>query len=121
MPHINLLFLTICAALIAQLSGCATIAKFNKPVRIVWLSSLNLEKMTAGDNTSYDHANWADAAFVVTGEDPVAIDAASLDLIRRGTGKELTEMSYPHIDPWIQVQHGEVIGLGKRQYELVEV
>jgi alpha-galactosidase len=30
---------------------------------------------SAGDNISYDHANWADAAFIVAGQTPEAIDA----------------------------------------------
>ena len=58
---------------------------------------------------------------ILASKDPVAIDAASLDLIRSRTGRDLTEMSYPHIDPWIQVQHGEAIGLGKSEYELIEI
>ena len=176
----RLLFIA-CAILIIQLLGCASIRKSDKPARTVWLSSLNLEKMTAGwgtpkkdksvqnktltiagrtfekgvgthapsmmhvdlknscrsfsawigvddevngnigsvrfriygdgrllfnsgvlragepakkvdidltgcktltlsvdpagDDTSYDHADWADAAFIVAGEDPDAIDA----------------------------------------------
>ena len=45
-----LLFL-ICAVLTAQLSGCTSAAKSDKPARTVWLSSLNLEKMTAGWGT----------------------------------------------------------------------
>lgn len=53
--------------------------------------------------------------------DPVAIDAASLDLIQERTGKSLTEWAYPHIDPWIQIRHGEAIGLGKAQYECIPV
>ena len=175
------LLLTICTVLVAQFSGCILAAKSNRLVRTVWLSSLNIEKMTAGwgtpqkdksiqskpltiagrtfdkgvgthaaslmhidlkkscrsfsayvgvddevngkigsvrfriygdgkllfnsgvlksgdpakkididlsgcktltlsvdpagDNTSYDHADWADAAFIVAGDDPVAIDA----------------------------------------------
>jgi len=178
------LLLTIFAVLTAQLSGCISTAKSDKPSRTVWLSSLDLEKMTAGwgtpqkdksiqskpltiagrtfekgvgthaaslmyidlkkscrsfsafvgvddevngnigsvrfriygdgrllfnsgvlkvgeqakkvdiyltgiktltlsvdpagDNTSFDHADWADAAFVVTGKDPEAIDAPVL-------------------------------------------
>jgi len=173
--------LVICAIFFAGLCGCSSIIKSNQPERTVWLSSLNLEKMTsgwgtpqkdksiqskplriggtqfengvgthanslmhvdlkgscrrfsayvgvddevegkigsvrfriyadgkrlydsgvikvgekakyvevgltgckimklvvdaAGDNTSYDHANWAQAAFIVAGEDPEAIDA----------------------------------------------
>ena len=45
------LLLTICAVLIAPLSGCVTAVKPDKPLRTVWLSSLNLEKMTAGWGT----------------------------------------------------------------------
>ena len=55
---------------------------------------------------------------IVASHDPVAVDAASLDLIRERTGKELTEISYPHIDPRIQLQHGQQIDLGSTSYEL---
>jgi uncharacterized Fe-S center protein len=57
---------------------------------------------------------------ILAGLDPVAIDAASLDLIRKQTGKELTELSHPELDSWEQIKHGEVIGLGSGKYELVE-
>jgi uncharacterized Fe-S center protein len=50
--------------------------------------------------------------------DPVAIDAISLDLIRDRAGKPLNEMAYP-IDPWEQIRHGEKIGLGSSKYEMV--
>ena len=37
--------------------------------------TLTLSVDPAGDNVGYDHADWADAAFVVVGETPEAIDA----------------------------------------------
>jgi len=40
--------------------------------------TLTLSVDPAGDNTSYDHADWADAMFVVAGYDPIAIDAPIL-------------------------------------------
>ncbi|MBN1805740.1 MAG: NPCBM/NEW2 domain-containing protein [Sedimentisphaerales bacterium] len=40
--------ITVCALLIANCSGCSSITKPNQPLRMVWLSSLNLEKMTSG-------------------------------------------------------------------------
>lgn len=52
--------------------------------------------------------------------DPVALDAATLDLIERETGRTLTDQSHPHTDPWIQIHHGEKIGLGSSDYRLVE-
>jgi len=179
------LLLFLCAVFAAQLSGCTSTAKSDKPARTLWLSSLNLEKMTAGwgtpqkdksiqskpltiagdtfdkgvgthaaslmyidlkkscrsfsayvgvddevngkigsvrfriygdgkllfnsgvlkagdpakkvdidltgcktltlsvdpagDNVSYDHADWADASFVVSGDNPVAIDAPAFE------------------------------------------
>jgi len=42
--------LVICAVLIANFSGCSSIVKSNQTERTVWLSSLNLEKMTSGWN-----------------------------------------------------------------------
>ena len=57
----------------------------------------------------------------VAGTDPVAVDAASLDLIREKTGKDLSDRAYSDIDPWHQIRHGEKIGLGKKTYELVHV
>jgi len=53
--------------------------------------------------------------------DPVAIDAASLDLIQERTGKSLTAISYPKVNAWVQISHGESIGLGTSKYELVEI
>jgi len=53
--------------------------------------------------------------------DPVAIDAASLNLIQERAGKQLTDLSYPKVDSWVQIHHGEAIGLGHAQYELVEI
>lgn len=58
---------------------------------------------------------------ILASKDPVAVDAASLGLIRDESGKELTELSYPHLDAYVQIRHGEAIGLGSSKYELVEV
>ncbi|MFC1502244.1 DUF362 domain-containing protein [bacterium] len=58
---------------------------------------------------------------ILASTDPVAIDAASLNIILDKTGKSLTDVSYPRVDPWAQIKHGEAIGLGKTDYDLVEV
>jgi len=57
---------------------------------------------------------------ILAGTDPVAMDAASLDLIERHAGKTLTDLSYPGLDPWEQIRHGETIGLGSRKYQMIE-
>ncbi|MDZ7330346.1 MAG: DUF362 domain-containing protein [candidate division KSB1 bacterium] len=58
---------------------------------------------------------------VLASRDPVAIDKASLDLIAQYAGKSLAALSYPHIDPTVQLQHGQEIGLGSMDYELISL
>ena len=58
---------------------------------------------------------------LIAGKDPVAVDAASLDLIQQVAGKNLTTLSYPQFDPTIQIRHGEAIGLGSSRYQRVDV
>ncbi len=58
---------------------------------------------------------------ILAGTDPVALDAASLDLILKRSGKELTDQSYPGLDGRAQIQHGAEIGLGNMDYELIEI
>jgi uncharacterized Fe-S center protein len=58
---------------------------------------------------------------IIAGKDPVAIDKASLDLVEQFSGKSLVSTSYPAVDPTVQLVHGEEIGLGKMDYELVSL
>jgi len=58
---------------------------------------------------------------ILAGKDPVALDAASLDLIQKHAGNPLSESTYPQFDPWIQIRHGESIGLGTIGYRLNEL
>jgi len=52
-------------------------------------------------------------------KDPVAIDRATMDLTVKANGKSLAELSYSHLDPFIQISHAEKIGLGCQDYRLV--
>jgi hypothetical protein len=58
---------------------------------------------------------------IIASKDPVAIDQASLDLVEQFSGKSLVSQSYPSIDPAVQLVHGEAIGLGRIEYELVRI
>jgi len=53
--------------------------------------------------------------------DPVAVDQACQDQIRRLHGRDLAELSYPALDGQVQLEHGEKIGLGSREYRLIEL
>ena len=71
---------------------------------------------------------------ILAGTDPVAIDQASVDMINRAPGIDGTALKdnikagddkfkalHPNADWSIQLSHGEEIGLGKKDYELIEV
>ncbi len=71
---------------------------------------------------------------IVASTDPVAIDQASVDLVNQQMGIENSGLKanfnpgedkfkgvYPHLDWNTQLQYGEEIGLGTREYELVRL
>ena len=59
---------------------------------------------------------------IVASADPVAVDAASLDLVESKAGRKLAQLlRSDDLDPRCQIEHAEHIGLGNSSYELVEV
>lgn len=52
---------------------------------------------------------------VVAGKDPVALDAACLDLVQQKSGKKLFDNGRASL------RHAEKIGLGRMKYELIEI
>ena len=54
---------------------------------------------------------------VVIGTDPVAVDAASLDLVESRLGRPLGEVAYD-IPTRVQLEHAEAVGLGSQRYRL---
>lgn len=58
---------------------------------------------------------------ILASQDPVAVDMATLDLTAKAHGQNLAEMAYKHHDAMIQIDHAAEIGMGSKQYELVEV
>ena len=59
-----------------------------------------------------------DLGFVI-GNDPVAVDAASLDIIEESFGRIFEKSS--NVNPRLQIQYGEKIGLGSSNYTLVSL
>jgi uncharacterized Fe-S center protein len=86
-----------------------------------------------------DCVPWSDAPIVpdigfLASTDPVAIDQASYDLVNKQMGFAHSLLSCnceagadkfqglrSHVDGTIQLRHGESIGMGNREYELIEV
>ena len=58
---------------------------------------------------------------ILASKDPVAIDQATLDLVHQRTGKSFRELTYPDVDPQIQLAHAQKLGLGQREYTLVHL
>ena len=58
---------------------------------------------------------------VLASLDPVAIDQAVHDLVVRRAGHTLEHVSYPDRDGTVQMRYAEEMGLGSRDYTLVEV
>lgn len=56
---------------------------------------------------------------VLVSRDPVAVDAASLDLVEKFSGKNLSDMAYD-IPYRYQIDYAREIGFGSPEYELVE-
>ena len=71
---------------------------------------------------------------IVASIDPVAIDQASTDLVNTQPGNPLSKLNsglepggdklrglFPAIDWTIQLQYAQELGLGQRNYELIEI
>ncbi|MFH0920607.1 MAG: DUF362 domain-containing protein [Fibrobacterota bacterium] len=52
--------------------------------------------------------------------DPVAIDEACITIIEERNKKPLSDLTYPGLDPRIQTRRGQALGMGTREYRLVE-
>jgi uncharacterized Fe-S center protein len=58
---------------------------------------------------------------ILAATDVVAIDQAAIDLSAGDTGNTIARISYPHLDPEVQLVYGEEIGLGSRKYHLISL
>lgn len=58
---------------------------------------------------------------ILASTDIVAADQATLDLTTKAAGQSLAAKAYSILDPAIQLAHAEKLGIGSRQYRLVEV
>ncbi|MFO7958778.1 MAG: DUF362 domain-containing protein [Candidatus Brocadiia bacterium] len=58
---------------------------------------------------------------ILASTDPVAVDQAAVDLVNEAHGGDLFGDVWPDLHPEVQLTHGEEIGLGSRDYELVTV
>jgi uncharacterized Fe-S center protein len=58
---------------------------------------------------------------IIAGKDPVSVDQASYDLVNKTFGGDFLKSIFPDIDPLIQLKYAQDIGLGGREYDLIEL
>ena len=63
---------------------------------------------------------------IIASKDPIAVDQAAFDLVKEEKGREygagIDKFGKEHdVDPTAQLKHGEKIGLGTREYELIDI
>jgi uncharacterized Fe-S center protein len=58
---------------------------------------------------------------VLAGRDPVAMDAAALELARDAGGRSLPEIAWSDVNPNVQIDYAAELGLGSRDYSIIEV
>lgn len=58
---------------------------------------------------------------ILGSDDPVAVDMATLDITKERAGSDISRLSYPALDPMVQILHAERLGLGSSRYTLERI
>jgi uncharacterized Fe-S center protein len=92
----------------------------HKPGRICYLTAA--QQITKDcDCLGRNQPGLVDDIGLLASFDPVAIDQAVLDLVAARAGCSLESMSYPEHDGTIQLARAAELGIGSREYRLVEI
>jgi len=90
----------------------------NKKGRVIYINFLN--RISKDCDCMGGYKKISPDIGVLIAFDPVAIDAASLDLVEQKTGQALAKLSYD-IPYRVQIDYAREIGFGNPDYRLVEV
>ena len=58
---------------------------------------------------------------IVWGQDIVAVDRASIDLVNKKFGQDFARYNWPEIDWQVQLDYAQQLGLGSQEYQLIEL
>lgn len=58
---------------------------------------------------------------IMASMDPIALDMATLDMTQQRFQDNLSKLAFPDRDPLIQINHGVKLGMGSKEYKLVEI
>lgn len=73
----------------------------------------------ACDCYSYNGPYLAEDIGILVSDDIVAIDSASYDLVRERAGRDVFRETHKSVNPEVQLEHAEKMGLGSRKYKLL--
>jgi uncharacterized Fe-S center protein len=91
------------------------------PSKILYLNIITNVAPGCDCDPANDQALVPDIGFL-SSTDPVAIDRASHDLIKKANGgTDPFHETYPKVNPVAQLEHAEKIGLGSNDYKLLEI
>jgi hypothetical protein len=105
----------------------------NKKGKVLYLNFLT-QISPACDCYGYSDVSIVNDIGILSSEDPVAIDQASVDLVNGEAGNKASKLQknwnpgedkfrgvYPEVDWNIQLAYAEEIGMGTRKYELIKI
>jgi len=105
----------------------------NKKGKVLYINFLT-QISPACDCYGYSDTPIVNDIGILSSEDPVAIDQASVDLVNKEQGNRSSKLSknwepegdkfravYPEVDWSIQLAYAEEIGMGTREYELIKI
>ncbi len=108
-------------------------AVHKKKGKVLYLNFL-MQISPACDCYGYSDTPIVNDIGILSSEDPVAIDQASVDLVNKEEGNRSSKLTknwepqgdkfraiYPEVDWNIQLAYAEEIGMGTREYELVKI
>jgi uncharacterized Fe-S center protein len=58
---------------------------------------------------------------IVAGEDIVAVEKACHDIFYKKNGSRFQDITWPRINPFLQIEHAQNLGLGTTEYNLMEL
>jgi len=93
----------------------------NFPSKILYVNVVTNVAPGCDCDPANDQAVVPDQGFLAS-TDPVAIDRASYDLVKKAYGgKDPFREHYPRVNPVAQLEYAEELGMGSNGYDLIEV
>ncbi len=78
-----------------------------------------LVNITRSCDCGYGGSTMSSDIGIIAGSDIVSVEKASCDLFHQTNGKTIRESTFPHINPFVQIDHAEYLGLGTKDYRLI--